>query len=150
MADARNAAELVGLKIQEAMGKSIKVTTKALKVATRQANEFWKGIESGNGSMEDLSKIQIPSLSDALASDVAAAANFTIDVAKPFEEIVAANSTYNIPTAAVSSGATSGIMNSVTNNYNSVNNVTINAAGQPVDANMLSRTLKFASEGQVG
>ena len=153
MTDARNAAELVGLKIQEAMGKSIKVTTKALKVATRQANEFWKGIESGNGSMEDLSKIQIPSLSDALASDVAAAANFTIDVAKPFEEIVAANSTYNIPTAAVSSGATSGIMSSVTNNYNSNNNVVVNTA--PVSspdafADAMVRKLVFASQGGVG
>ena len=58
---------------------------------------------------------------------------------------------FTIPNAAVSPTATSGIMSSVTNNeYNSTNNVTINAAGQPVSADMVTRALKFASESQVG
>ena len=151
MQDAHNDAKLAGLKLEEAMGKSIKATAGALRTATDQANQFWKGVESGNGALLDMSDIKIPSLSAKMEEEIKKVKNAKIEIATPFEEIVAANSTYSVPASAVGSAAVNGIMGAVTNNYNTnnVNVSSVTSSSADDIANLVMQKINFAQMGNV-
>jgi len=125
---------------EEEHGKRIIENTRLLREATKQANEYYRGLNKGDGALLDLPTLRTVSTTGLKTKDMTALTN---SLNEAFDNYKNASPSYSVPSAAVPSAATNGIMGITNNNYN--NNVNINT--QQVDvsalANMVMREMKF-------
>ena len=137
-------------KFEEEHGKILKNNLKILNKSIKAANQYHKGLATGEGNTIAMPKLESIDLSFGNYKIAGVDSSELLSAINDYQVGTITTAKFDVPTTGITSGATSGIMSSVTNNYNSTNNVTINEAGGPVNLDGLMRTLKFASESQVG
>jgi TP901 family phage tail tape measure protein len=125
---------------EEEHGNRIIENTRLLREATKQANEYYRGLNKGNGALLDLPTLKTIATTDLKTKDMT---EFTKNLNEAFDSYKNTSASYAIPSAAIPAAATNGIMGITNNNYNNNVNINTQQIDVPALANMVMREMKF-------